>query len=415
MWHPNTQMSEWPGFDRIAGGRGMWLYDSRGRGMLDGVASMWCNVWGHGEPELVKAICGQAEALQHSPLFNLTHGPAERLAARLVGAMPGMASASFSESGSAAVEIALKMAIQYWRNEGERGRARIASLTGGYHGDTFGAMSVGYSGFFSSFAGHRFPVARLPAPADATVQESLAAVESWAEGASVLVMESGIQMAGGARVYPRGFQRAVRRICRKAGALLVLDEVASGLGRMGGMAHYESQGGAPDIAAFGKSLTGGYLPMAATLASSRVYGAFLGEYGSERHLFHGHTFTGNPIAAACADKNLQLYSRRRLLGRVARSAGAMAAAAAEFEVDGVRDVRQAGMVLAVDLAPGRGGASPNREVFLAGRRRGIYLRTLGDTVLLVPPLAVGRRELGMMLERTLGTVRDVARARVKLG
>ena len=415
VWHPNTQMSEWPQFDRIVHGKGMWLYDSRGRGMLDGVASMWCNVWGHGEPELVGAICRQAKVLQHSPLFNLTHGPAERLASRLVGALPGMRSVSFSESGSAAVEIALKMAIQYWRNEGRRGRITVASLTGGYHGDTFGAMSAGYSDFFSSFAGHRIPVRRLPAPADSSVQESLAAVEAASKDASVLLMESGIQMAGGARAYPRGFQSAVRRICRKAGALLVLDEVASGLGRMGGMACYQGLGGAPDIAVYGKSLTGGYLPMAATLASGRVYRSFLGSYGSKRHLFHGHTYTGNPVAAACADKNLQLYARRRLLGRVARSARAMAAAVPEFLADGVLGARQAGMVLAVDLAPGRGGVSANRQVYLAGRRRGIYLRTLGDTVLLVPPLAVGRAELDMMLERALRTVRDVARARIKSG
>lgn len=416
VWHPNTQMSEWGRFDRITSAEGMWLRDSRGRRMLDGVASMWCNVWGHSEPELVRAISGQAAVLQHSPLFNLTHGPAERLASRLVGFSPGMRSVSFSESGSAAVEIGLKMAVQYWRNEGERGRVRIASLAGGYHGDTFGAMSAGYSeGFFGSFSRHLIPSVRLPSPPGSPVQESLAAIEREARGAAVMIMESGIQMAGGARAYPRGFQGAVRRICRRAGVPLVLDEVASGLGRMGDMAHYAAQGGAPDIAVYGKSLTGGYLPMAATLASARIYRSFLGSAGSGRHLFHGHTFTGNPIAAACAEASLRLYPRRRLLERVRRSARAMAGAAGAFEMDGVLGTRHAGMVLAVDLVPGRGPASPNREVYLAGRRRGIYLRTLGDTVLLVPPLAVGRPELDMMLDRTLQTVRDVARARVKLG
>ena len=416
LWHPNTQMSEWGRFDRIVSGEGMWLRDSRGRRMLDGVASMWCNVWGHSEPELVGAITGQAAVLQHSPLFNLTHGPAERLASRLVGALPGMASVSFSESGSAAVEIGLKMAVQYWRNQGERGRTLIASLKGGYHGDTFGAMSAGYSEkFFGSFEKFRIPAVQLPSPASSPVQESLAAVESAMRGAAVMVMESGIQMAGGARAYPRGFQRAVRRICRKAGVPLVLDEVASGLGRMGQMAHYEAQGGAPDIAVYGKSLTGGYLPMAATAASSKIYDAFLGAHGSSKHLFHGHTFTGNPIAAACAEASLRLYARRRLLERVRRSARAMARAAGEFRIDGVLGVRQSGMVLAADLAPGRGPLSPNKEVYLAGRRRGIYLRTLGDTVLLVPPLAVKGGELSMMLDRALQTVRDVARARVKLG
>ena len=416
VWHPNTQMSEWGRFDRIIAGQGMWLHDSRGRRMLDGVASMWCNVWGHSEPRLVRAISEQASVLQHSPLFNLTHGPAERLASRIVGFSPGMSSVSFSESGSAAVEIALKMAIQYWRNQGERSKTKIASLSGGYHGDTFGAMSAGYSeGFFGSFADHLIPSIRLPSPPGAPVQESLAAVESCMRDAAVMIMESGMQMAGGARAYPRGFQRAVRRICRKAGVPLILDEVATGLGRMGDMVHYASQGGAPDIAVYGKSLTGGYLPMAATLASSKIYGAFLGEPDSGKHLFHGHTFTGNPIAAACADASLRMYGSRRLLERVRRSARVMADAVGSFRVDGVLNARQAGMVIAVDLAPGRAASSPNREVYLAGRRRGIYLRTLGDTVLLVPPLAVGRRELDMMLDRTLQTVRDVARARVKLG
>ena len=416
VWHPNTQMAEWSRFDRIVSGKGMWLRDSRGHRMLDGVASMWCNVWGHSEPHLVSAISEQAAILQHSPLFNLTHGPAERLASRLVGFSPGMSSVSFSESGSAAVEIALKMAIQYWRNQGERDKTKIASLSGGYHGDTFGAMSAGYSeGFFGSFADHLIPSARLPSPPSASVQESLAAIEAGVRDAAAMVMESGMQMAGGAHAYPRGFQRAVRRICKKAGVPLVLDEVASGLGRMGDMAHYTSQGGAPDIVVYGKSITGGYLPMAATLASSKIYDAFNGEPDSGKHLFHGHTFTGNPIAAACADASLRMYGRRRLLGRARRSARAMAGAADAFNVDGVLEVRQSGMVLAADLAPGRGASSPNKEVYLAGRRRGIYLRTLGDTVLLVPPLAVGRQELDMMLDRTLQTVRDVVRARVKLG
>lgn len=431
VWHPNTQMGEWAGFDTITRGEGVWLVDSGGRRLLDGVASMWCNVWGHSNPEMVSAISRQAARLQHSPMFNLTNGPAEELARRLVGVSPGMRRVFLSDNGSSAMEVAFKMALQYWKNAGEGGRDRIAALEGGYHGDTFGAMSVGYgSGFFGRFRGSLFPALRFPAPgrlppagetAGDAAQRCLGGIESaLAEDGgriAAFVMESGAQLAGGAAIFPRGFQRGVRRACRRNGVLFVLDEVATGFGRLGPMVEYTEQGGHPDIVAYGKMLTGGYLTMAATLATKRVYDAFLGGFGDGVHLFHGHTYTGNPIAAAAAVENMKMYRRHGLIGRVRRTSRALAGHARELSGLGpVVDVRHKGMLAGVEVAlpdggirGARGGAavSANKAFFDAGRRNGVYLRTLGNVVMLVPPLVISEAELSELAARTARTILDV--------
>ncbi|ABK77612.1 adenosylmethionine-8-amino-7-oxononanoate aminotransferase [Cenarchaeum symbiosum A] len=422
VWHPNTQMGEWDEFGEIVQGRGMHLIDKKGRKLLDGVASMWCNVWGHSRPELVRAITRQAARLQHSPLFNLTNGPAEELARMLIETIPGMHRVFYSDNGSTAMEVAFKMAIQYWSNEGDSGRNRIAALSNGYHGDTFGAMSVGYMpGFFGAFKGQLFPAVRFDAPGgreapggptDKEIEEECLGnmEERFADGTiAALAMESGAQVAGGVRIYPRGFQRRVSRICKRHGVLLILDEVATGLGRLGSMAEYEAQGGRPDIAAYGKMLTGGYLTMSATLATKKVYDSFLGGYDENRHLFHGHTYTGNPLAAAAAIENLRMYKRRNLLDKVAKGARVLGGYTEEISGMGrVSDVRHAGMLMGIELSRGapKGGPSTNKIIFEAGRRNGVYLRTLGDVVMLVPPLAMGPADLRRLVEGTVRAVRE---------
>lgn len=415
VWHPNTQMSEWNKFGAIRSAKGVWLTDSRGQKMIDAVASMWCNVWGHSDPELVGAIASQAKKLQHAPLFNLTHKPAEELAGMLVKMSPGMDMAFYSDNGSSAMEVAVKMALQYWANVGEPKRTKVAALKNGYHGDTFGAMSVGYvPEFFSGFKGKLFRTVRFRAPGEEAAKDSVAQIlygieKRLAAGdVAAFVMESGAQVAGGVVIYARGFQREVGRICKKHGTLLVLDEIATGFGRMGAMVQYVEQGCRPDIVSYGKMLTGGYLTMAATLASKRVYGSFLGEFGSKRHLFHGHTYTGNPIAAAAAVKNLEMYKRRGLLKKIAESSRALAERAPGFqEIGCVADVRHRGLLMGIELAGG--GAlrvSPNKAFFEAGRRNGIYLRTLGSTVMLVPPLAITPAEVNLMAGRATTTIRQ---------
>lgn len=423
VWHPNTQMREWGAFDEVVRGEGMSLVCADGTRLLDGVASMWCNVWGHSRRELAQAMARQAATLAHSPLFNLTHGPAERLARELVAIAPGMDRAFYSDNGSTAMEAAVKMAIQHWQNLGERSRPSIVALEGGYHGDTFGAMSVGYvPGFFSRFRRMLFGVSRVPAPdafhrgigaGDDASQCADAAERRLARGdVAALVMESGAQMAGGVRIYPRGYQRELARACRRHGALLVLDEVATGLGRLGSIAEYTAQRSRPDIVAFGKMLTGGYATMGATLATRAVYASFLGEHHESRHLFHGHTYTGNPVAAAVALENLRLYRRHGLMGRVRRTSRVLGGHAAEMaRIPGVADVRHRGMAMGIELARGAppAGQSVNRVVYEEGRGRGVYLRTLGNIVMVVPPLAMPAPQVSRLCAAVAETVASVAR------
>lgn len=420
VWHPNTQMSEWDEFGSIVEAKGMWLTDSKGRRMMDAVASMWCNVWGHSDPDLIGAMREQAGRLQHSPLFNLTHEPAEQLADGLVGISPGMHRVFYTDNGSSAMEVAVKMALQCNSNK-NTGRHKLASLENGYHGDTFGAMSVGYiPEFFGRFRSHLFDVERLPAPrqyrlpAGFTPEDyaghCLDAMEKVfaRDETAALIMESGAQMAGGALVYPEGFQRSVSRLCSRHGVLLVLDEIASGFGRLGSMAQYVAQDSRPDVIAYGKMMTGGYLTMAATLATKKVYDSFLGGPEEGRHLFHGHTYTGNPVAAAVACRNLEMYGERDLIGRIARTSrifGEYAGRLGRMRLAG--DVRHKGMMMGIEMVSDKHSKDPiattkgsiNRIFFELGRRHGLYIRTLGNILLLVPPLAISEEELAEMLDR----------------
>jgi len=429
VWHPNTQMGEWSGFDKIVRGKGVWLVDSKGRKMIDGVASMWCNVWGHSDKDMIRAISRQASKLQHSPMFNLTNEPAEILAEKLARISPGMHKVFFSDSGSSAMEIAFKMALQYWKNNGEPKRDRIATLENGYHGDTFGAMSVGYvPEFFEKFRAQLFDTLQFPVPNPYRAPGGVGPKEledrclekierSFSRDGRIaaFVMESGAQVAGGAVIFPKGFQSKIQKLCKRHNVLFVLDEIATGFGRLGSMIQYTEQKSNPDIVAYGKMLTGGCLTMAATLATRKIYDSFLGEFDDWVHLFHGHTYTGNPIAASAAVQNLRLYERRKLIQKIGRTSRVFARYAQEISgIDTVGDVRHKGMLMGIELVsdkskktPPRYSKSINRVFFEKGRQNGVYLRTLGNVVMLVPPLAISEGELSMLIERTIKTIRDV--------
>ncbi len=435
VWHPYTQMKDWPASDIrvIKKGRGSWLIDTECRRYLDGVASMWCNVWGHTRPEIIRAMMAQIRSLQHSTLFGLANEPSVTLARMLVGHARRMSKVFYSDNGSTAVEVALKMALQYWRNTGRSRRNLFIALRNGYHGDTVGAMSVGYiESFFANYRKMLFTVKRTPSPylyrrprgmgEDEYVEHCIDSVE-WVlkrenDRIAGVIMESGAQVAGGAIIYPRGYQREVARLCRKHDALLILDEVATGLGRLGSMIEYIQQGSVPDIAVFGKMLTAGYLPLAATLATDRIYNAFLGEYEERKHLFHGHTFTGNPLACATAIANLKLYDKERLLESVRRKSRIMQRRLEEFSsLEIVGDVRQKGMLAGIELVSDRRSRKPlkakgkriNYMIMRESLRRGVFLRPLGHIMLLVPPLAVSEKELGMLLDTAVEIVRYVQR------
>jgi len=428
VWHPNTQMREWDSFNEIIKAKGMWLTDSDGNSLLDGVASMWCNVWGHSKPELVNAITKQSNKLQHSSMFNLTNEPAEKLAESLVKISPGMHKVFYSDNGSSAMEIAFKMALQYWSNIGEKKKTKIATLENGYHGDTFGAMAVGYvPEFFGKFKKQLFPTIQIPVPNKYRIPNGYSYLDyqsfcidkiekqfSKDDKIAAFVMESGAQVAGGVIIFPKEFQRKISKLCKKYNVLLVLDEIATGFGRLGSMIQYTEQKSIPDIVAYGKMLTGGYLTMAATLASKKIYDSFLGEFNDWKHLFHGHTYTGNPLSAAVANENLKLYQKNNLIKKIQKTSKVFEDYYDKIsEIEIVGDIRHKGMLMGIELVKDKKSKAPinpkksiNKILFEEGKKHGIYLRTLGNIVMLVPPLAISEKELDLLLNRTIDTIKS---------
>ncbi len=423
-------MSEWSKFDKITNSNGVWLTDSHGNTMIDAVASMWCNVWGHSNPRLLKAMTQQSKRLQHTSLFNITHEPAEKLANSLVKLSPGMHKVFYSDNGSSAMEIAIKMSLQYWINIGDKEKTEIATLQNGYHGDTFGAMSVGYvPEFFGNFKKQLFSTRQFPVPSIYRIPKSLS-VEDYQSyclekiekrfaknTVAAFVMESGAQVAGGVIIYLPAFQKNIHKLCKKYDVLFVLDEIATGFGRMGSMVQYVEQQSTPDIVAYGKMLTGGYLTMAATLANKKVYESFLGKYDDFKHLFHGHTYTGNPIAAAVANENLLMYKQNRLIEEIQKTSKIFEQFYDElYKIDVVGDIRHKGMLMGIELVCDKNKKTPirsqdlsiNRVFYKEGKKHGIYLRTLGNIVMLVPPLAITQDELYLLLQRTVQTIKSAS-------
>jgi len=429
VWHPYTQMNDWKKFDVISKGKGMWLYDKHGNALMDGVASMWCNVWGHSNKELTESMITQVRKLQHSSLFNLTNDKAEELAEKLVKLAPEMHKVFYSDDGSTAMEISAKMALQYWNNIGEK-KTRFVSLENGYHGDTIGAMSLGYVPlFFSKFKSVLFPVTRIPTPNKYRIPkghsfegyqefclEKIEKTFSRNDDIAAFVMESGAQIAGGVVIYPKGFQKKISIICKKYNVLLILDEIATGFGRLGSMVEYQTQESIPDIVSFGKMLSGGYLPLAATLASKKIYDSFLGEYKDMKHFFHGHTFTGNPLACATALTNISLYKKYNLMAKIKKRAIQMESHIKEISrLDLVGDVRHAGMLMGIELVSSKKTKTPispqkrvPQKIFIEAKKHGIYQRTLGHIVMVIPPLAISEKELDFLLDGTIKTIKNVS-------
>jgi adenosylmethionine-8-amino-7-oxononanoate aminotransferase len=419
-------MSEWGSFDTITKGKGIWLIDSKGNKIIDAVGSMWCNVWGHSNPQLVKAITTQSKKIQHSSLFNLTNEPVEKLADNLIKISPGMNKVFFSDNGSSAMEIAIKISLQYWKNIGERNRTKIATVENGYHGDTFGAMSVGYvPEFFAKFKEQLFPTIQFPVPNKYRIPKGLTFEDyqndclekiekrfSKKDDIAAFIMESGAQMAGGVIIYPKEFQKKISKLCKKYDILFVLDEIATGFGRLGSMVQYQEQQSMPDIVAYGKMLTGGYLTMAATLANKKIYDSFSGEFNDWKHLFHGHTYTGNPIAAAVANENIHMYEKYNLIKKIQKTSKVFEKFYDEIlDIDIVGDIRHKGMLMGIELVSNKEKKIPiktkksiNKVFFEEGKKQGIYLRTLGNIVMLVPPLSIQNNELELLLRRTIKTI-----------
>jgi adenosylmethionine-8-amino-7-oxononanoate aminotransferase len=401
LWHPFTQQRGWVEEDPVVVDRaeGTDLIDVEGRRYIDGVSSLWCNVHGHRHPRIDAAVREQLDRVAHTTMLGLSHRPGIELAQRLVElAPPGLARVFYSDSGSTAAEIALKMAFQYWSQRGEE-RARFVSLRMAYHGDTIGSVSVGGIDLFHSLYRPLLFDALRAEPGDLADMERLLS-EHRGEVAAV-IMEPLVQGAAGMRVHPDGYLRRVRELCDRYDVLLILDEVATGFGRTGRMFACEHEGVSPDLMCLAKGITGGYLPLAATLASERVYEGFLGAFEEFRTFFHGHTYTGNPLACAAAIATLDVFEEERTLERLQPKLELLEALLEPVAAHpAVREVRRRGFMTGIELADHPLPARIGHQVTLEARRRGAIIRPLGDVVVLMPPLAISEADLRRLVEIT---------------
>ena len=432
LWHPFTQMKEWMESPQlvIERGRGVYLYDTRGRKYLDGVSSLWANIHGHSHPHIVRAIRRQLDRLDHSSLLGLTNVPAAQLAGKLVELTPpNLTRVFFSDDGATAVEIALKMSFQYWRNQGRRWdtKKKFVAFSNAYHGDTLGAVSVGGVRLFHEiFRPLLFPTIKVAYPycyrGPLGKQPPHCEIDQLKEVEQVLrtrhreicglVVEPMIQGAAGMLPMPGGFLGELAELTRRFGVHLILDEVATGFGRTGRFLALEHEGIQPDFLALAKGITGGTLPLAATLASDEIFESFLGEYEEFKSFFHGHTYTGNPLACAAALANLEVFRKEKTLEKLQGKISALTKALRRmWELPCVGDVRQLGFMVGIELVRDRNSKQPfpvgrrmGQRVVLQARRRGVLLRPLGDTIVLMPPLSITRPQLKTLVEVTYNSI-----------
>lgn len=433
LWHPFTQMSDWEKDDIlvIESGEGSYLTDTRGGRYLDGVSSLWCNVHGHRVPEIDQAVRAQLDKIAHTTFLGLSNVPAIELAEKLISVSPeGLQRVFYSDSGSEAVEIALKIAFQYWSHCGQPEKKEFVRLTHAYHGDTLGAVSVGGIDIFHQIFGPLlFKTHAAPAPyvyrwpgggtreevRDAALAALEAVFKQHHERIAAFVMEPLMQGAAGMIDQPEGYLRRVRELTRQYGILLIFDEVATGFGRTGRMFAAEHEGVAPDILTAAKGLTGGYLPLAVTLVTEEIYRAFCGDYAALKTFFHGHTYTANPLACSAALASLNLFESRGVLEglkpKIAR---------VRKRLDGFRslkhvgDIRQSGLMAGIELVRDKASKADYAleekigiRVIMRAREKGAILRPLGPVIILMPPLGMSETELETLLDITYQAIQEV--------
>ncbi|MBA2507058.1 MAG: adenosylmethionine--8-amino-7-oxononanoate transaminase, partial [Thermoleophilaceae bacterium] len=405
LWHPFTQQAGWleeeaPIIERA---EGTTLIDTEGRRYIDGVSSLWANVHGHCHPGIDAAVRDQLGKVAHSTMLGLTHPPAIELARRLIEiAPPGLQRVFYSDSGSTAAEIALKMAFQYWQQVDPR-KDQFISLRDAYHGDTIGSISAGGIDLFhETYRPLLFDTMKAE-PGDTVHMEQL--LKRNHNRVAAVILEPLVQGAAGIRVQPHGYLRRVRELCDQHGALLICDEVATGFGRTGRMFACEHEGVSPDLMCVAKGLTGGYMPLAATLATEEIYEGFLGSYEEFRTFFHGHTYTGNPLACAAALATLDAFEQERTIERLAPKLGLLARVLEPFEgMPEVAEVRRRGFMVGIELQGFQPSQRMGHQVTLEARRRGAIVRPLGDVVVLMPPLSISEHDLVRLVDITRESV-----------
>jgi adenosylmethionine---8-amino-7-oxononanoate aminotransferase len=419
LWHPFTQMQDWLAEEPLIvdAADGVYLEDTLGNRYLDGVSSLWCNVHGHRVPELDDAVRAQLDKVAHSTLLGLASTASIECAEELVRHLPpGLTRVFYSDAGATAVEIALKMAFQHHQLRGDERRTEFVALRGGYHGDTIGSVSVGGIDLFHRiFKPLLFDVHHAPQPycyrcplgkeRASCAMECADDVErifaSRPGQIAALVLEPVMQGADGMIAQPPGYVRRMREICDRHGALLVCDEVATGWGRTGTTFAVEQEGVRPDILTMAKGLSGGYLPLAATVTTEAVFESFLGSYESRRTFFHGHTFAGNPLACAAAIASMRLFTEKRIIPGLAPKIAALAKALEPAaRMAHVGEVRQRGLMVGLELVRDRATKAEYEYALRAGqqvcaeaRKLGALLRPLGNVVVLMPPLAMTEAQL----------------------
>jgi adenosylmethionine-8-amino-7-oxononanoate transaminase len=427
-WHAFTQMAEYVPLV-IERAEGVWLYDTEGNRYLDGISSMWCNLFGHRNAQINAAIREQLDKVAHATSLGLATPPAIELAKRLAELAPGdLNHVFFGSDGSSAVEAAIKIAFQYWR-QGENPRprkTRYVALGEAYHGDTIGSASVGgIDRFNAAFQPLLFDVIRVRAPDAQTMppnigveyylselEEVLAAEH---ESIAAMVIEPCLQAAAGMIFHPAGYLRRVRDLTRKYNVLLIADEIVTGCGRTGSLFACDSEGVVPELLCLGKSLTGGYLPLSATIATSDIYRAFLGTAASARSFRHGHTYAGNPLGAAAALATLQILTSDAVQQRLPNQIGQLSEILAGLRTQShVAATRQLGMIAAIELTP---SADLNEryptdlriayQICRAALKHGLWLRPLGDTLVILPPLSISQEELAYFADALSAAIAEV--------
>ncbi len=435
LWHPFTQMQEYVEEEPVIIDRaeGITLIDIEGQRYIDGVSSLWVNVHGHRKPEIDEAIKAQVDRVSHSTLLGLSNVPAVELAERLINLAPAsLKKVFYSDSGSTAVEIALKMAFQYFQHiEGkESNRTRFMALTHSYHGDTLGSVSVGgISLFHEIFRPLLFSCSFAPAPycyrcplelefpscrlacADALEEQ----VEKEKAEIAALIIEPLVQGAAGILTAPTGYLKRVREICNRFNILMIADEVATGFGRTGTMFACEQEDVTPDLLCLAKGITGGTLPLAATLTSQAVFDAFLGTYAEFKTFFHGHTYTGNPLACAAALANLAVFEKEKVLEKLQGKITLLTKELDKLEgCNHVGEIRQRGFMVGIEIVKDRTDKTPypaaekiGHRIILAARKRGLIIRPLGNIIVLMPPLCTTLDEIIEIVAITKAAIREV--------
>ncbi len=419
LWHPFTQMKEWFEWGPliIERGEGNYLIDIDGNRYIDGVSSLWANIHGHNREEINSAILEQVKRISHSTLLGLTHPNASLLAKRLAEIAPGHLNWVFySEAGATAVEIAIKMAFQYWQNKGLKEKTKFVCLKEGYHGDTIGAVSVGGIQLFHEIYGPLlFQTIKLPcpyleqkrlglSPEEATrvlAEEYEQVIKPKAHEIAAFILEPLVQGAGGILPFPPGLLKEIENISKRHHILLIADEVAVGFGRTGSMFACEQEDVMPDLMVLGKAITGGYLPLAATLATDKVFEAFWGDYEELRTFYHGHTYTGNPVCCAAALASLDLFEKDKVLENLPQKIDLLRQGLEELRgLAHVADIRQVGLMAGIEImmdplkaVPYDLGERMGHKVCMGIRKHGVILRNLGDVIVIMPPLSISGEEI----------------------